>query len=204
MKLDILLRGLLLGLSIAAPVGPIGVMCIRRTLAQGRATGLVSGLGAATADAIYGTVAAFGVTVIANLLVSQQIWLHLIGGAFLFYLGIRTLLAKPSERAAQAEGKGLAGAYFSTFLLTITNPLTILSFAAVFAGLGVSAGGDLGASAVLVLGVFLGSALWWFMLSGGVSIFRARFNQTALLWVNRISGGIIAGFGLLALISMGV
>src|SRR5690242_13032805 len=131
------LRGLLLGFSIAAPVGPIGVLCIRRTLADGRVVGFVSGLGAATADAFYGAVAGFGLTVISALLIEQRFWLRLIGGGFLLYLGVRTVLARPAERAASAGGKGLAGAYGSTLFLTLTNPLTILSFAAIFAGLGV-------------------------------------------------------------------
>src|SRR6266545_612784 len=180
MDASLLLKGLLIGFSIAAPVGPIGVLCIRRTLAQGRAAGLASGLG-----------------------VSQQSWLKLIGGAFLCYLGIRTILAQPSERAAAAGGMGLAGAYTSTFFLTLTNPTTILSFVAVFAGLGLaSMGGDYAAAAVLVLGVFAGSALWWLLLSGGVGLFRARFDTRAMRWVNRISGGVITAFGLLALVSL--
>ncbi len=182
MDTSLLLKGLLIGFSIAAPVGPIGVLCIRRTLAQGRAAGLVSGL-----------------------LISQQSWLKLLGGAFLCYLGIRTLLAQPAERAAAAGGMGLAGAYTSTFFLTLTNPTTILAFVAVFAGLGLaSMGGDYAAAAVLVLGVFAGSALWWLLLSGGVGLFRARFDTRAMRWINRISGSVITAFGLLALVSLAV
>ena len=197
-----LLKGLIIGFSIAAPVGPIGVLCVRRTLTEGRASGLVSGIGAATADAIYGCIAGFGVAFISNFLVSQQVWLRLIGGLFLCYLGPKTWLAKPIEQAALPKGNGLIGAYASTFFLTITNPMTIISFAAIFAGLGlastsrnyISAGG-------LVLGVFIGSALWWFFLSNLVGLFRARFNTNGLQWVNRISGVIITGFGLFALLS---
>ena len=203
MEITFLLRGLIIGFSIAAPVGPIGVLCIRRTLAEGRAAGLVSGLGAASADAIYGGVAGFGLAFISNFLVSQQVWLRLIGGAFLCFLGLKTLLAKPAEQAAPGKGKGLLGAYASTFLLTLTNPMTIISFAAIFAGLGLAgASGNYGSAGVLVLGVFIGSALWWLMLSSGVGIFRARFNAHILRWVNRISGLIIIGFGLFALLSI--
>jgi threonine/homoserine/homoserine lactone efflux protein len=203
MDASLLLRGLIIGFSIAAPVGPIGVLCIRRTLAAGRAAGLVSGLGAATADAIYGCIAGFGLTFVSGLLIDQQSWLKLIGGAFLCYLGIRTLLSQPAERAAAAGGMGLAAAYASTLLLTLTNPATIISFVAVFAGLGLaSAGGSYAAAAALVLGVFCGSALWWLVLSGSVGLLRARFNSHALRWVNRISGGVIVGFGLLALLSL--
>jgi threonine/homoserine/homoserine lactone efflux protein len=194
------LRGLLLGLSIAAPVGPIGVLCIRRTLSAGRGMGLASGLGAATADATYGAVAAFGLTVVSSFLLSQQMWLRLLGGAFLCYLGVRTFLAAPATEAARAGSGGLAGAYVSTFFLTITNPLTILSFAAIFAGLGLGAtGADAGAALGLVLGVFLGSALWWVVLSGAVSLLRARFDLLTMRWVNRGSGLLILGFGVLSL-----
>jgi threonine/homoserine/homoserine lactone efflux protein len=202
MNIAFLLRGLIIGFSIAAPVGPVGVLCIRRTLAEGRVAGLVSGLGAATADAIYGCIAGFGLTFISSILVNQQGWLRLIGGGFLCYLGLKTFLARPAEQAALAGGSGLVAAYASTFFLTLTNPMTILSFAAVFAGLGVaSASGNYVSAGVLVLGVFIGSALWWLILSGGVGMFRTRFNPHGLRWVNRISGVIITGFGLLALLS---
>ncbi|HNP72976.1 MAG TPA: LysE family transporter [Kouleothrix sp.] len=203
MDATLLLKGLLIGFSIAAPVGPIGALCIRRTLANGRAAGLVSGLGAATADAMYGCIAGFGLTFISSLLMSQQLWLKLIGGAFLCYLGIRTLLARPAAQAANASGVGLFGAYASTFFLTLTNPTTILSFLAVFAGLGLaSAAGNYGAAALLVLGVFIGSALWWLLLSGGVALLRARITPAALVWVNRVSGLIILAFGVGALASL--
>ena len=199
-----LLRGLVIGFSIAAPVGPIGVLCIRRTLAGGRAAGFAAGLGAATADALYGAVAGFGLTVVSTALVGRQGWLRLIGGAFLCWRGARTFLARPAEAAAQAAGgAGLLGAYASTLVLTLTNPMTILSFAAVFAGLGLgAAGGGYGAAAVLVLGVFAGSALWWLALSGAVGLLRHRVTPRGLRWVNRASGTIIAGFGLLALLSL--
>jgi threonine/homoserine/homoserine lactone efflux protein len=202
MDLNFLLRGLIIGFSIAAPVGPIGILCIRRTLNGGRISGLVSGLGAATADSIYGCVAGFGLAFISNFLVKQQIWLHLIGGAFLCYLGIKTLLAKPANQAAAARENGLLGDYASTFFLTLTNPMTIISFAAIFAGLGLAnTRGNYGSAGILVLGVFMGSALWWLVLSSGVGIFRKKFNTNSLQWVNRISGLIITGFGLFALLS---
>ncbi|MBM5805898.1 MAG: LysE family translocator, partial [Candidatus Verstraetearchaeota archaeon] len=136
MDVSFLLRGLLIGFAIAAPVGPIGILCIQRTLAKGRIYGFASGLGAATADAIYGAVAGFGLTFISDVLINQQLWLRLLGGAFLLYLGTRTILSKPSKETPQTANKGLAADYTSTFLLTLTNPMTILSFIAVFAGLG--------------------------------------------------------------------
>jgi threonine/homoserine/homoserine lactone efflux protein len=200
-NLSLLARGLVIGFSIAAPVGPIGVLCIRRTLAEGWASGLVSGLGAASADAIYGCVAGFGLTFISGFLVSQQTWLRLIGGLFLCYLGIKTLLSTPSEaETVAAAPASLARAYLSVFALTLTNPITILSFAAVFAGLGVAeSGGDYLSAGTLVLGVFVGSALWWLLLSGIVGLFRSRFTPRAMRWVNRLSGAVILGFGIYAL-----
>lgn len=198
MDISIFFRGLLLGLSIAAPVGPIGVLCIRRTLAEGRVVGLASGLGAATADAAYGFIAAFGLTVISGALVGQRFWLGLLGGLFLLYLGGRTLLAKPAEQGAASTHAGLAGAYLSTLALTLTNPMTILSFVAIFAGLGLASQADYGAASVLVLGVFFGSALWWLGLSIVVGWLRSRFEARALVWVNRLSGLIILTFGIVA------
>jgi len=200
MDISFFLKGLIMGFSIAAPVGPIGILCIRRTLAEGRVSGFVTGLGAATADAIYGCIAGFGLTFISSFLIHQQGWFRLVGGLFLCYLGLKTLLAKPAEQSASAKGDGLLGHYVSTFFLTLTNPMTILAFAAIFAGLGVGSGGGNYASAgVLVSGVFLGSTLWWVILSSGVGLFRKRFSLQALRWVNRISGIIVLGFGLISL-----
>jgi threonine/homoserine/homoserine lactone efflux protein len=192
-------RGTLLGFSIAAPVGPIGVLCIRRTLAEGRATGLATGLGAAAADGLYGVMAAFGLTWITALLVEQQTWIRLGGGMFLMWLGIATLLAKPSESAASAAGAGVAGAFGSTFLLTLTNPMTMLSFVAVFAGLGLGAGNGHADAALLVAGVVTGSAAWWLLLSAGVDRLRGRFDASAMRWVNRFSGVVIVGFAVWSL-----
>jgi len=200
MDIGLLLRGLLIGFSIAAPVGPIGVLVIRRTLAEGRVAGLATGMGAATADAIYGCIAGFGLTAISGLLIDNQLWVRLIGGLFLCYLGVRAALAAPAERAADAAGTSLLGAYVATLGLTLTNPATILSFAAIMAGLGIGvAAGGYGAAALLVLGVFAGSALWWLILSGGASLLRLTLMPGALRWVNRASGLILLGFGLLAL-----
>ena len=202
--MSLFLRGLLIGLAIAAPVGPIGVLCIRRTLAEGRVIGFITGLGAATADMLYGAVAAFGLTAISGLLVSEQRWLRLIGGMFLCYLGVRTLLTRPrpADRAATSNRRGThaTSAYLSTLGLTLTNPLTILSFVAIFAGIGVGAtGGSAALAGLIVLGVFCGSALWWLTLSGAVSLLRDRFDARGLLWVNRVSGAVILTFGVVAL-----
>ncbi|MDI7260924.1 MAG: LysE family transporter [Thermodesulfobacteriota bacterium] len=203
MEIHFLIRGLAIGFSIAAPVGPIGVLCLRRTLTEGRVSGFVSGLGAATADAVYGAIAGFGLTFISIFLIHQQWWLRIIGGIFLSCLGVKTFMANPSVQGPSPKGSGLIRAYASTSFLTLTNPMTILSFAAIFAGLGIgSLGRDYLSAGVLVLGVFIGSMFWWFLLSSGVSLFRKKFNPLGLRWVNRISGLIILGFGLLAFLSL--
>jgi threonine/homoserine/homoserine lactone efflux protein len=199
-------QGLLLGFSIAAPVGPIGVLCIRRSISDGRWIGLATGLGAATADAAFGCVAAFGLTAVSGFLVGQRFWLGLVGGLFLCWLGVRTWLSKPAERAAAARGAGALAAYGTTFVLTLTNPMTILSFAAVFAGLGLGANASSGAGAAtaLVGGVFLGSALWWLLLSTGAALLRERVTPVAMHWINRSSGAIITAFGVYALVTLRV
>jgi threonine/homoserine/homoserine lactone efflux protein len=204
MEPGIFARGLLIGLSIAAPVGPIGVLCIRRTLADGRLAGLTTGLGAATADAAYGVVAGFGVTVITRLLLAQEFWIRLIGGLFLCYLGAKTFVGTPAVRpAVVAGGRNLAGAYTSALALTLTNPLTMLSFVAIFAGLGAgAAASSAAASLLMVFGVLIGSALWWLILTGAVGLLRSRLTAPRLRWVNRLSGAVLLVFGAVALLSL--
>lgn len=200
MEPPIFVKGLIIGFSIAAPVGSIGVLCIRRTLTDGRLAGFLSGLGAATADAIYGCVAGFGLTVISGVLLSHVDWLRVIGGLFLCYLGVKTWLSRPAEQAASvATPKNLIGAYASTVFLTLTNPSTILSFLAVFAGLGLAAAESSRAAIALVGGVFFGSATWWLLLSSGTGALRDRIRPKHLRWINRLSGFILFGFGLIAL-----
>jgi len=161
--------------------------------------GLLTGLGAASADAIYGAIAAFGLTAVSRLLVENRFLLGLLGGLFLCYLGIRTFFAKPANDAPSAPRAGALKAYGSTFVLTLTNPMTILSFAAVFVGFGVGSTKNYNAAAVMVAGVFVGSALWWLLLSSVVSMVRSRMTTAALQWVNRGSGVIIVAFGVYAL-----
>lgn len=197
--LTFVLKGLAIGFSIAAPVGPIGVLCIRRSLSEGRQVGLVTGLGAASADAIYGCVAAFGLTAVSSALVSYRWWLGLLGGLFLCYLGVRTFTSRPAAQVAEKQGHGLLAAYLTTFFLTLTNPMTVLSFVAVFAGFGLGSSPDYLAAAVLVTGVFMGSALWWLLLSGGVGLFQSRVGSGWMQVVNRLSGCIIFAFGIYSL-----
>lgn len=201
MDITFLLRGFVIGLSIAAPIGPINVLCIRRTLAEGRLMGIVSGLGAATGDAVYGCVAGFGLTLVSSILIDQQAWLRFIGGLFLCYLGVKTFLAEHAKQAALSKGNSLVDAYISTFFLTLTNPMTILSFVAVFAGLGLaSTGGNFMSATSLVFGIFIGSSSWFLILCGSVNLFREKLSPPRMQWINRISGAIITGFGLVALL----
>jgi len=199
MEPGFLLKGMAIGVSIAAPVGPIGVLCIRRTLRDGVWTGFLAGLGAATADAAYGCVAAFGLTAISGFLVRQQFWLGLVGGVFLCCLGVRAFLGRPAAQPAPAGSDPILAVYGCTLLLTLSNPSTILSFAAVFAGFGLGRSGDYRAACALVLGVFIGSALWWLILSGGVGMLRSRVDATWMRAVNRVSGGVLFAFGIYAL-----
>ncbi len=210
-------KGIILGFSIAAPVGPIGVLCIRRTLAQGRLHGLLSGLGAATADGLYGLLAASGLTFLSLPFLSSQgqpgpvNLFRLGGGLFLLYLAARIFFSSPPRPAGaqktsppgiQAKSGRLAWSYFSTLLLTLSNPMTILSFAAIFLGLGIgNQDGNFLESGLLVAGVFSGSALWWVVLSAAVGLLRSRVTPAIMAWINRVSGLVIAGFGVAALVS---
>lgn len=195
-----LFNGILLGFSIAAPVGPIGILCIRRTLAKGMYYGFVSGLGAATADAIYGLVAVLGLSAVSDVLLNQQLFLRLGGGLFLLYLSLKNLRSAPAQTTISIGRDGLLAAYFSTLLLTLTNPMTILSFAAIFAGFGIAESSGLFLPPLLlVLGVFLGSLLWWLILSGTINRFRQNFNPQQLKWVNHLSALILFGFAIYCL-----
>ncbi len=197
-------KGMLIGFAIAAPVGPIGLLCVQRTLTRGRWAGLLSGVGAASADAVYGCIAGFGLASLAHLLLAWQMELQVIGGLFLLYLGWRTWRTPPAgEQACVRPNRvGLLGDYLSTLALTLANPVTVLAFLAIFSGLGLAAEGrDFAAAGVLVLGVFAGSLLWWLLLAGGVGLLRGRLTPVALGGINRVSGVLIAGFGLWALAS---
>lgn len=199
------LKGMLIGFAIAAPVGPIGLLCIQRTLTRGRWSGVLSGLGAASADALYGCIAGFGLTSLAGWLLAWQTALQILGGLFLLYLGWRTWRTPPVAEPALAQPTraGLAGDYLSTLALTATNPVTILAFLGIFAGLGLAAEGrDFASAGLLVLGVFAGSLLWWLLLAGGVGLLRGRLTPRALRGINRASGLLIAGFGGWALLTV--
>ena len=193
-------KGLILGFSIAAPVGPIGILCIRRTLTGGVFQGVLSGLGAAVADACYGTVAVLGVAVVGNFLKANGLWLRFGGSLFLLYLGYAIFRSRPPEKSTTIQKSGRLAAFASTFGLTLTNPMTILSFAAIFAGLGAGGPAQSNFQAFqLVIGVFFGSLLWWLCLACIVGSLRSRFDAQNLIWVNRIAGVAICAFGLFSL-----
>jgi threonine/homoserine/homoserine lactone efflux protein len=202
MLLVFLLKGIAVGFIIAVPVGPVGVLCVRRTIFQGRLAGFVSGLGAATADAIFGFIAAFGLTFVSDWLIGYQQWLRLIGGCYLLYVGGSALLAKPHIRSdVERDAETLLRDFGSTFALTLTNPITILAFLGIFSALGLS--GDaatFGRAAILVLGVWAGSLTWWLALSFGLGFIFRSFEPRHLVWINRGSGVILllSGAALLA------
>ncbi len=202
MALTFFAKGLLVGFILAIPVGPIGLLCITRSLAKGRISGIFSGLGAATADAVYASVAGFGVTYISSFLMSHQVLLRLAGGAVLLLVGLHIALTKPPSRTKGLRDKGLLGDYVSVFFLTLTNPLTMLAFAAAFATLGMEqAAVTHHVPFFLVPGVFTGSALWWLCLSTTVGWCRKKITPRRLRLINEVSGGAIAVFGFAVFLS---
>ena len=192
-------KSLLLGLAIAAPLGPMGALCINRTLERGFWAGVAGGLGTAAADATYAALAALGFAAFAAVLSIVAMPLGLAGGLFMIWLGWSGLRPKPVTAAADVGGHDLIRTTASTFLLTMTSPATILSFAAIFAGLGLAEAGDALNAAIVVVGVFLGSLGWWFFLSGGVAIARTRLPDSFVIWVSRLSGLVLIAFGLIAI-----
>jgi threonine/homoserine/homoserine lactone efflux protein len=201
LALPLPLRALIIGFTIAAAVGPISLLVVRRTVSHGTLYGYVSGLGVAMADMSYGAVAAFGLTAVTAVLVSARVALGVIGGLVIVYLGYRTIRSVPGEVARETARPGLPGAFLSIYGLTMTNPLTILLFAGVFAGLGLGTGTSLVDAAVLTLSVGAGSALWWTLLTPIVGWARERVSARILLWINRASGVALVGFGAIAVVS---
>ena len=201
LALPLPLRALVIGFTIAMAVGPITLLVIRRTIDHGGVYGFASGLGVATADATYGGIAAFGLTAITTLLVSAHTLLGIIGGAVIVLIGVRTMISHPSGPGVAAERPGLTGAFASIYALTMTNPLTIVLYAGVFAAIGLGAGGSFVDAAVITVAVLAGSTLWWVVLCGLVAWLRVRVSPRALLSVNRVSGAALVMFGGIAVIS---
>jgi threonine/homoserine/homoserine lactone efflux protein len=200
---SVVLRGFALGFAIAASPGPIFFLCLRRTLLRGRLIGLASGLGVATADGFYAALAAFGVGAVTSVLVGERRWLALAGGIALVVLGLRTVVDRPApaEAAPSTDRSGLGWAYLSTLGLTITNPATILSFAALVATLGIGLSGGYLRPSLLVLGVFVGSATWWGVLAGLAAGLRTRVTPKLVRGISTLSGLAIVALGVLAILS---
>jgi threonine/homoserine/homoserine lactone efflux protein len=196
------LKGLIIGFAMAVPIGPIGIMCIRKTLAEGHSRGLIIGLGAATADSMYGIIAAFGLTFVSDVIATQHFWLRLVGGGLLLFLGIRTFRAKRKDPSIPLDNKGLLRSYVSSFLLALTNPVTIFAFVAVFAAFGLGHKLNIISACILVLGVFAGSCLWFLTLGYVATLFRKKLDSGGLRWVNRISGVLLILSGVAAFVSL--
>lgn len=202
MDAGIFIKGLIIGFAMAVPIGPLGVLCIRKTLTEGRARGLIIGLGAASADAMYGSIAAFGLTFISDVIDNNQFWVRLFGGLLLLILGIRTLGARRSDPLVLFDTKGFWGAYVSSFLIAVTNPLTIFAFLAVFAAFGLAHGLSLVGACLLVIGVFSGSGLWFLTLGSVARLFHKKIKAGGLVWVNRVAGVLIIVSGIVVFVGM--
>ncbi|MCE5315800.1 MAG: LysE family translocator [Parachlamydia sp.] len=194
---ELFVKGCLIGFSIAMPVGPIGLLCIRHSLISGAFAGVIVGLGAASADALYGALAGFGITAVAHFFAAYGQYVQWLGAAFLCYLGIATFFA--GRREAREDSGDIKGyrLYLTTFVLTLTNPMTILSFVAIYAGLGLRGESNgLVLALATTVGVFAGSTIWWLLLSSAAALFRHKISVHTAIWLNRISGMAILGFGL--------
>lgn len=205
------LKGLIVGFSVAAPVGPIALLCIRRSVTEGRSSGLATGLGAATADALCGIVAALFITAVSAFVVEQREWLHLLGGVFMVVFGVVFMRTPPldtskvSELDVPADQVKLSKAYFSTVGLTLINPMTALGFTVAFMGAGFAT--DTGAplaATLIVSGVFLGSAAWWIFLSTAATFFTSYLQKGGMRVINIASGGAILAYGLWQLAEVGL
>ncbi|WP_133487371.1 LysE family translocator [Aliiroseovarius marinus] len=203
-ELALFLKALLLGVAVAAPLGPIGALCINRTLERGFFAGVAGGIGTSLADGLYASLAAIGFAAFSVFLAQIDTPLRLVGGAFMLWLGYQSFRPKPPRHAAKVSARDLVGTIAATFVLTITNPMTILSFAALFAGLGLAATSGYAAALPVVIGVTLGSLLWWVTLSGGVALARHKLPDGFALWVSRLSGMILIGFGIWAVSSVAI
>lgn len=196
-------KGIVAGFSIAAPLGPMGALCLSRSIAKGCLSGFISGLGAASAHALFGMAAGFGLTFISSFMLRYQLWIRWAGVIFLTYYGLRVLFSKPADRETEQGRSGYTGDYMSALFLTLTNPITILIYSAAFAGMGMVRTGDTYISTVsLVLGIFTGSSLWWFLLSNGAVFVLRKVQRGSMVWIQRSSGAVILLFALMIFISL--
>lgn len=196
-------KGVFVGFVIAAPVGPVGIMCIHRSICQGKIAGYVSGVGAALADTLFGAIAAFGFSFLSGALIDHNDWLRFVGGTVLCLIGLRSVFTRKLPPPATPDRKDLVGDFVSAFLVTLTNPITVISFAAIYAAMNIpSLGSDIRWGVALTVGVFVGATAWWFLLTIVAGAFHGRVADRSVLWINRVSGGVIAVFGVLLLLSL--
>jgi threonine/homoserine/homoserine lactone efflux protein len=202
MELIVFLKGIIIGFVMSAPIGPLGVMCIRKTLARGHFRGLIIGLGAATIDVLYSSIAAFGLTFFSDIITGQQLWLRLVGGGLLLFLGIRTFRGKHKDPKLFFNSNGLLESYVSALFLASTNPITFFAFVTAFAAFGLGLRLNIISACILVVGVFLGSCLWFLTLGYIATFFRKKLESGGLLWINRVSGILIILSGVVVFMSL--
>ena len=206
MDITLLLKGIGIGFTVAASVGPISLLTVQRTLVRGWLYGWVSGLGVALADALYGFIGGLGLTIVIDFFVNQRNWLRLLGGIVLIYMGLKIAISSQETKPAEENPKGKTGflsAFTSIFFLTLSNPMTILFFAALYTGIGMKqVSGGLLIAGLFGVGIFIGSSIWWLLLTGGVNLLRSRFKPEMLGWINRITGVLIALFGVWILVGL--
>jgi len=201
--IEFLLRGAAAGIAISAPVGPVNVLCVSRTLTKGWFSGLVSSLGAAAADTFYGSIAGFSISFVIRFLIREQSKLRFFGGILLMLIGVWYFFRRPESLSKQTEGEASHSDFVTTFLLNLTNPTTVLSFLAVLAVLGLSEKRPVPLTLLLIGGIFAGSMIWWLILIGLTNSFRGKFDDRAMFWMNRIGGIAIGCFGF-AMLCLGV
>ncbi|MEA3444066.1 MAG: LysE family transporter [Bacteroidota bacterium] len=205
MELILIIKGLIIGISVSAPLGPIGIICLQKTLNKGVLTGFLAGMGAAFADTFYALIAGFGVSFISDFFVDQQFYLRGAGGALLIILGLKVFYTNTIKQVRrQRSSKGnIFGDFISVFFLTISNPITIIVFGAIFAGIGLAEeGANTYQAGIIVLGIFSGATLWWLTLAISINYFRHKIRLRSLWWINKIAGGIIAIIGLFFIVSL--
>ncbi len=205
MEIEFLLKGIIVGFLASIPLGPVGVLCIQRTINKGRVYGLFSGMGAATVDSFFALVAALGLTFIINFIEEQQFYIQLFGGGVLIFLGTRIFNTNPIRQIRRHRKKKnkLVEDFFSVLFLTLSNPLAIFLFVAAFAGIGLVTSKDSSIkSSLIIAGVFLGAMLWWTSLTFFVDLFRKKFRLKQLWWINKIAGILIIVFGVAAMLSV--
>ena len=203
MELGLFFKGIVIGIIIATPVGPVGTLCVQRTISEGKINGFLTGLGATTADVIFGLIAAFGLTVVSNFLIDQQEWIRLLGGIVICLIGVKVFFLETQKKITSTRSPNLFSAFGSAFLIAITNPITIITFAVMFAGFGlVGSNAKYGSASLTVFGVFVGSSFIWLTLWGMSLIFRERFDFGRMKWVNKIAGIVILIFGVSTLLSL--